>query len=359
MIGTGATGVQVVQELGPRASHLTVFQRTPNLSLPMFQAPLDRALQREQFENGETNAYLDKRLETPNGFPYEAERKVTMDDTPEQRKAYFEKVWAQGGFHFWVAGYSDMFFNKEANRAAYDFWAEKTRARISDPKKRDILAPLQPPHAFGTKRPSLEMRYYEVCDQPNVELVDIRSSPIDHVSPSSIITSDGKEHGPFDIIVLATGYDIILGSILNIEIKGKEGITLKEKWQGGTKTYLGLTCSGFPNFFMVYAAQAPTAFVNGPPLLSYQTKWVADCIAHLQEKGKERIEPLKEAEEKWSELSISSVNKSLFAETDSWYLSANIPGRKREPLCYVGGLNKYVGICRDVATKGYEGFVLE
>lgn len=359
MIGTGSSGIQVIQELGPQVSHLTVFQRTPNLCLPMNQAPLDSASQLKKFLSGELNTSLDKRVETNNGYNVATINKNTMEDTPEARRSFFEKLWELGGFHFWVAGYQDLLYNKEANRVAYDFWAEKTRARIKDIKKKDILAPLQPPYAFGTKNPSMEMRYYEVCDQSNVDVVDIRASPIDHISPTSIITSDGLEHGPFDILVLATGYDIVTGGICNIDIKGKDGLSLKEKWQDGIKTYLGIASSGFPNLFIVYGPQCPTAFANGPPHLTSQTQWVANCIAHLREEGKGNIEATREAEEKWVESSNETVNKSLLVETDSWYMGSNIPGKKREPLCYFGGLNNYVKICKEVASKSYEGFVIE
>lgn len=358
VVGTGASGVQIIQELGPQASHLTVFQRTPNLCLPMNQAPLDSSSQQKSFHDGTLASDLASRLATFSGFNFGFADKDTLADSVEERKKFFEEVWARGWFHFWVGGYRDSFFSKDANRAAYDFWVEKARERIKDPKKRDLLAPLEPPHAIGTKRPSLESRYFEVCDQSNINIVNIKSSSIDHISPTSIITSDDVEHGPFDLIILATGYDIIRGCFANINIKGKEGVSLEKKWEDGLKTYLGMTSSGFPNLFMVYGIQCPTAFSNGPPLLEAQTKWVAGCISYLEKNGKKNIEAKKDEEEKWSELSVASVNASLFAETEGWYMGSNIPGKKREPLGYLGGLNAYLGICSDIANKGYEEFII-
>lgn len=359
VVGTGATGVQLVQEIGPQVSHLTIFQRTPNLCLPMNNGPLDASTQLKNINDGTLASELDSRVASFNGFNFGFAQRDTLKDTPEERRKFFEEVWARGWFNFWLGGYQDSFFNMDANREAYNFWAEKSRERIKDPRKRDLLAPLEPPHAFGTKRPSLESQYFEVCDQSNVDIVDTKASPIDHISSTSIVTKDGVEHGPFDIIVLATGYDIIRGSYSTMNIKGKGGLTLEKKWEDGIKTFLGLTSNGFPNFFFVYGPQAPTAFSNGPPFLEAQTKWVAGLIAHMEKEGKKKVEAKKEEEERWGEISTGSVKASLIDKTEGWYNGTNIPGMKREALCYLGGLDTYLGICRDVAAKGYDAFVFE
>lgn len=358
VVGTGASGVQIIQELAPQSSHLIMFQRTPNMCLPMFQHSLDPSQQKKDFSDGTLSSILDERTTNFSGFNLYVKDKCWKEDTPEARRAFFEEIWAKGWFHFWVAGYKDTLIDEECNRAAYNFWAEKSRARIKDAKKRDLLAPLEPPHAFGTKRPCMEHHYFEVCDSPNVEIVNTKASPIHHITSSSIVTDDGAEHGPFDIIILATGYDTIRGSILNIKIRGKESITLEEKWEGGLKTYLGMTAFGFPNLFITYGVQSPTSFANGPPLLELQTKWVAKCILKLKEGGKKKIEAREEDEKKWSEMSVATVNASLFPKTDSWYMQTNIPGRKKEPLCFLGGLDVYAKKCDEVTTN-YEGFVIE
>lgn len=243
VVGTGSTGVQIAQETAKTAASVTVFQRTPNLALPMEQKRLTR-VEQERRKSEYPNIYKN-RMTTFAGFQYDFVEKKTFDDTPEQREAFYEKLFRNGGFEFWLANYDDYLFDKVANDEAYKFWAKKTRARISDPVKRDILAPLTPPHAFGTKRPSLEQNYYEMLDKPANEVVDIKRTPIVEVTETGIRTEDGK-HREFDVIALATGFDSVTGGMKNMGLKDVDGVELSEKWKNGTFSYLGMTCAGFP-----------------------------------------------------------------------------------------------------------------
>lgn len=210
----------------------------------MQQQPLTKEEQdrRKKTEYEEIFKY---RLTTFAGFGYDYVKRDTFDDTPEEREAFFEKMWQNGGFEFWLAAYQDLLFDNKANREAYNFWAKKTRARITDPEKREILAPLEPPHAFGTKRPSLEQNYYEMLNKPENKVVDVNKYPITHVTEKGIVTADGKLH-EFDVIALATGFDSVTGGMKNMGLKDVDGIPLAEKWKNGTYSYLGMSLSGFP-----------------------------------------------------------------------------------------------------------------
>jgi cation diffusion facilitator CzcD-associated flavoprotein CzcO len=243
VVGTGSTGVQLAQETAKTAGSVTVFQRTPNLALPMQQ----KEITKEEQDNRKAQypEIYKNRMTTFAGFQYDFVDRNTFDDTPEQREAFYNELFSNGGFEYWLANYKDLLFDKDANRQAYDFWAKKTRARISDPRKRDILAPVEPPHAFGTKRPSLEQNYYEMLDKPQNDVVDIKKTPIVEVTETGIKTEDGQ-HREFDVIALATGFDSVTGGMKNMGLVDVDGVTLSEKWKMGTWSYLGMSAAGFP-----------------------------------------------------------------------------------------------------------------
>ena len=253
VIGTGSTGIQIAQETAKDAASVTVFQRTPNLCLPMRQRELTKEEQQEA-KSGYPEIYR-KRLTTFAGFSYDYIEKNTFDDNEEEREKFFESMWEEGGFRFWLAGYKDLLFDSKANDQAYDFWVKKTRARIADPRKRDILAPLKAPHAWGTKRPSLEQNFYEMMDRAENDVVNVKETPITEFTETGIVTSDGKLR-EFDIIALATGFDSVTGGMKNMGLKNTEGKDLAEKWKNGTWTYLGMTCNGFP------VSLSPTCLTN-------------------------------------------------------------------------------------------------
>ena len=245
VVGTGSTGIQLAQEAAREGASVSVFQRTPNLCLPMQQDTLTAEEQNKRKESGEYDDFFKHRMTTFAGFQYTWSEKNTFDDSPEERETFYEERWRNGGFEFWLANYKDLLFDKEANNAAYNFWAKKTRARITDPAKRDILAPLKAPHAFGTKRPSLEQNFYELMDRPENDVIDIKKTPIVEVTETGIKTDDGKVR-EFDVIALCAGFDAVTGGMKSMGLKDVDGVDLGEKWKNGTFSFLGMTTSGFP-----------------------------------------------------------------------------------------------------------------
>ncbi|KAL1654943.1 hypothetical protein SLS61_002693 [Didymella pomorum] len=356
VIGTGSTGVQLATELARVASHLTVFQRTPNMALPMKQEHYDppaQALPREQYSDLFTH-----RKDSFSGFSFNFIPRSTFADTPEQRREVYEDMWAQGDFQFWLATYVDMLFDARANEEAYNFWCEKTRARIEDERVRDILAPQKQPHVFGCKRISLENGYFEIFNQENVTLVDTSKtgSPIECITEKGIRTTQGEHE--FDAIVCATGYDAVTGGLTQIDIHGRGGVSLKDAWKEGAKTYLGMASHGFPNMFFTYGPQAPTAFCNGPTCAELQGDWILNIMDHVRRHNFSTVEVQEKAQEEWKELIWKLANASLLPSVDSWYMGTNIPGKAREPMIYLGGVPTYYKRLEDVAEKGYEGFTL-
>jgi cation diffusion facilitator CzcD-associated flavoprotein CzcO len=354
VIGTGASGVQVIQEASRLAAHVTVFQRTPILALPMQQRRLDVATQHRM--KAHYPALFRRRIETFGGFEFDFNGKSALEVTPEVRRAVYEAAWKEGGFHFWLGTFSDTLMDEASNLTAYEFWRDKTRQRIQDPAVARKLAPDVPPHPFGVKRPSLEQFYYEVFNQNNVDLVDLRDSPIERITPAGVKTGD-REH-ELDILVLATGFDAVTGGLTQIEIRGTQGLTLGEKWAQGARAHLGMASAGFPNLLFIYGPQSPSGFCNGPTCVEVQGDWVVGCLKDLRARGIQRIEATSAAENAWSEHVDELTAMTLFPRADSWYMGANIPGKARQLLNYPGGLPLYRQKCGDCVAKDYEGFVL-
>jgi len=251
----------------------------------------------------------------------------------------YEDLWEQGGFRYWLNTYKDMLFDQKANDEAYKFWLKKVRERIPDPKKAEILAPTNPPHPWGTKRPSLEQCYYEVMSQDNVKLVDVNKSPIVEVTETGLRHKDGFEE--LDILVLATGFDSVTGSLAQLDIRGTTGGTIADHWKDGTKTSMGIAIPTFPNMFFLYGPQAPTAFSNGPSCTQFQAEFVEKAIKLATEKGITRLESTPETEADWCKRMQEKWDITLFPLAKSWYQGANIPGRKVEPLNWAGGMPEY------------------
>jgi cation diffusion facilitator CzcD-associated flavoprotein CzcO len=354
VIGTGASGVQVAQEAAGTAAHLTVFQRTPNMALPMRQKKLDDNTIRRMKEK--YPEMFDKRTKTFAGFDYDVLAKSALEVSDDERQATFERLWEIGGFAPWIGSFSDILLNEEANRAAYKFWRNKTRARINDPAVAEILAPTEPIHPFGVKRPSLEQHFYEIFNQHNVSLVDLRTTPIERITRSGIRTAAGDHK--LDVLVLATGFDAVTGGLTSIDIRGTQGETLKEKWAKGVRAHLGMAVAGFPNLLLVYGPQSPNAFCNGPTCAELQGDWIARLLDHLRQRNYMRVEATVSAEEAWRAQVLELADATLFPRADSWYLGANIPGKPREMLSFTGGLPAYLAKCRESAERGYEGFAL-
>jgi cyclohexanone monooxygenase len=354
VIGTGASGVQVIQEAGKVASHLTVFQRTPILALPMQQQALDEASQRAM--KAHYPEWFRRRAQSAGGlFDIAPDERSALEVSPRERLAVFESAWQKGGFHFWVGTFRDILLDGAANQLAYDFWREKTRARIKDPIMADKLAPAAAPHPFGTKRPSLEQWYYEVFNQDNVALVDVREEFLEEVTPTGVRTA--SRHYELDILVLATGFDASTGGLTQFEIRGLSGRTLKDTWSTGVQTYLGLGIPDFPNLLMLYGPQSPTAFCNGPTCAELQGDWVADCLSYLRDNSLTRIEAKPAAGESWTQHMADLAAGTLLPQADSWYMGANIPGKPRQLLHHLG-VQEYLAFCRGSAENGYSGFEL-
>ena len=273
------------------------------------------------------------------GFLYETQKDIkTFDHSTDEQEAFLQKLWDMGGFRLLANNYGDMLSDAKANRVVYDFWAKKIRERITDPVKRDILAPLEPPHPFGGKRLSLEQDFYEQMNKETVEIVDLKATGISKVVPEGIVTSDGKVR-EFDVIAIATGFDSFTGGLKDINPIGLGGQELREKWKDGTWTAYGLTVSGFPNFFFLYGPQAPTAYANGPSITEPQGEWCVDVMRRMREAGKTRIDGTDEAEKEWKKEIYRLHSFTLRNDVDSWYMvspavSVRIyPGSGTDVIC--------------------------
>ena len=358
VIGTGATGVQVVQETGPIAAHLTVFQRTPNMALPMRQQQLDAEAKRVLKENM-PEKYA-KRARTQAGYDFDCNDyagESAAGYTPEQVQDVLESLWAEGGFVPWLGNFAEMYTSESLNRVVYEFWRDKVRARITDPRLKEKLAPTVPPHPYGVKRISLEQRYYEVYNQDNVELVDINDCPIERVNAAGVLTSDGRTHG-LDVLIFATGFDMVTGGLTAIDIRGTDGVALREKWSEGVSAYLGTMTHGFPNMLFVYGPQAPAGLSNGPSSSELHGDEVIEVIQHMQTQGMSRIESTVQADRRWRERIDSYAADTLFGKANSWYMSNNIPGKKAQMINYPIGMPDYLEQWANIKASGFEGFEL-
>lgn len=359
VIGTGASGVQVIQEIGPIVKHLTVFQRTANNALPMRQEQSGCQGIEEQEQQKKNYPKLFELMKTTfAGWDYDQLTTISTDESPEQHRALAEQLWQQGGFHPWLGNYKDLLTNQEFNDSFYRFWRDKVRARITkpDPELLENLAPELPENPFGTKRPSLEQHYYEVYNQGNVDLVNIRKTPITEVTATGVKTL--TEEYPLDVLILATGFDAVTGSLLQIDIQGVNGIKLTDKWKEGSSTYLGIATAGFPNLLCMYGPQSPTAFAIGPRLAECQGEWIVSCLNNMKHRKQTKIDALSAAEAKWRAETNAITNATLISKADTWYMGTNIPGKPREVLNYMGGLPLYTKILETCAANGYDGFVL-
>lgn len=357
IIGTGASGVQLIQETAKVASHLTVFQRTPNTALPM-DNPAYGASENEAWKQTYP-ATKERMLGTFAGYDYDFDPGLSSKVSPDVRTDFYHKLLRSGGLNFWLGTYSDVLFDQAANDEAYEFWRQSVLPRINSPRNQDLLAPKVPPHPFGTKRVSLENGYFEVFNQDNVELVSLLENPLVQITEDAIQTADGTCH-KVDLIAAATGFDSVTGGITSIDILGTNPqAPLKDQWTKGVGTLFGMTSAGFPNLFFMYGPQAPTAFTTGPSSAECQGDWLVACLSHLRDHGITKIEAKEEAQQAWREHTLEVADKGLFSRAKSWYFGDNIPGKPREALNYMGGLPAYRKKIWHSAHQGYEDFVLE
>lgn len=260
----------------------------------------------------------------------------------------------EGGFRYWLNTYSDMLFDDKANDQAYDSWRRQVLKRMTDPEKQKILAPERKPHPWGTKRPSLEQRYYEVVNEPHVEITDVNANPIEEVKAEGIVTPKGLRE--FDILVLATGFDSVTGSLAQLNIQDTEGRTIGEHWKNGTKTSMGIAIPGFPNMFFCYGPQAPTAISNGPSCTQFQAEWIEEAMKRIQKDGITKFEAKQDAEDDWCKRMNEAWDATLFPMAKSWYSGGNIPGKNIEPLNWAGGMPEYVDSLHKSLENDYQGW---
>jgi len=350
VIGTGATAVQLIPEIAKEVGHLTVFQRTPNYCAPCRNSFVTPETQRQWKSN-----YLEihKRIrQTTVGLMHEFDRRKTFDVPQEERLAFYEQLWAQPGFTKWLSNFHDIMTNEEANEDFAEFVRNKIRARVKDPVVAEKLVPKD--HPFGSKRIPLETNYYEAYNRDNVLLVDVREAPIEHITPNGIKTTE-KEY-EFDVIIYATGFDAVTGSLTRIDIRGEGGQTLKDKWANGPRNYLGLQTAGFPNFFTAINA----AFCNYTVCAESIVEWITDCIRYVRGKGFKRIAPRPQVEDAWIEYINKVAAGSIFTKAKSaWFMGTNIPGKPRAVLLNPIPAPAYRAKCAQAAANGYEGFQLQ
>ncbi|RAL65025.1 hypothetical protein DID88_001133 [Monilinia fructigena] len=324
-IGTGASGIQVIQTIGPIVKHLTVYQRTPNFALPMNQGLLDPEEEVKKKAEGKYEEEFAKTRNTLSGFTYTIQDKDTFDDTPEEREAFFHKLLIeQGGLRFWLNNYKDILFHL-------------THGEL--------------------KRPCLEQNIWEVFSLPHIDIIDVNESPIIEVTEKGVRTKGGEVE--FDVLILATGFDSMTGSLAQLNIQGTDGHMIAQKWKDGTRTSMGIAMNKYPNMFFLYGPQAPTAFSNGLSCIQFQAEYVADTIRGLVEKDITYFEARREAEENWYRRMSEVWNASLFPLAKSWYQGANIPGKKVEPLSWAGGMPEYRATLARSNENGYQGWIVE
>jgi cation diffusion facilitator CzcD-associated flavoprotein CzcO len=354
VVGTGSSGVQAIPLLAQQAAELTVFQRTPNFVVPAHNHPIDPEHQRSVKAN-----YAEFRRanrESAFGIAVPPATKSALEATEEERNAYYELGWYDEDNQLvsLLAGYTDMITNKEANDTAAQYVRDRIAEIVEDP---EVAAALQPTdHPFGTKRPCLGTDYYETFNLPHVRLVNVRKTPLVEITPTGIRTSEREYE--FDAIVFATGFDAMTGALTRIDIRGRDGVALADKWKEGPRTYLGVAVAGFPNLFTITGPGSPSVLSNMIVSIEQHVEWVADAIGALRAGGKATMEASVEAEDAWTRHVDEVGHTTLYPTANSWYMGSNVPGKPRVFLPYIGGVGPYRQKCDDVAAKGYEGFEL-
>lgn len=355
VVGTGATGIQVIQTIAPEVGSLKVFVRTPQYIIPM-QNPKYSAEDWARW--GERFHELKQRVrQTFAGFDYDFDAGPWDEKTPEERIEVLERLWQDGSLSLWLASFPEMFYDEAVSQEVSEFVRAKMRDRLQhDPALCNLLIPTD--YGFGTHRVPLENKYLEVYLQPNVEAVDCRQTPIERVVPNGIQTADGTVH-EVDVIILAVGFDAGSGALTRIDIRGREGRSLKEQWRQEIRTAMGLQVHGYPNLFTTGAPLAPSAALcNMTTCLQQQVDWITGCIAYAREQGKSVVEATKALEDAWVEHHDETAAATLVVKTDSWYMGSNVDGKPRRLLSYIGGVGNYHRKCDELAGQGYPGFAM-
>jgi cation diffusion facilitator CzcD-associated flavoprotein CzcO len=352
VIGTGSTGIQIIQEVARSdAEQLTVFQRTPNYATPKRDRPLEEAEMAEIRAN--YDEIMEKAHNSGSGYPFEFSHETAEGLAMDEVEEILEPRWQKGGFEFFTA-FADLRENEATAEKVGEFVRTKIRETVDDPETAEKLVPTD--HYIGTKRPPQFTDYYGAFNREHVSLVDVTESPIERITPAGIQTADG--HHAFDAIIYATGFDAMTGALLGMDIEGRDGLTLAEKWRDGPETYLGVSVHGFPNLFTITGPQSPSLLSNVPVPIEHHVEWISDAIEYLTNGDIPLIEPTRRAEEAWATHNRETAEETLYTTADSYYRGANIPGKPTVFTLYAGGVDGYHDIIREVAEKGYEGFTL-
>lgn len=353
IIGLGATGVQIVQELAKEDCELTVFVRTPHNILPMRQNPVPEE-EHEAAKGMYAQIFNMAKYGTSFDFPSAAADAVSFyGKSPAEREAHLEALWETGSLGFINHNFTEVSFDREVNAYVYDFWAKKVRARMQDPVKRDIVAPLKQGTWFAGKRTPLEQDYFEMIDRPNVTVVDVKATPIKEFTTNGVVVAetttgndDESKLHELDVVVFATGYDSVTGSLYDMNIRDKHGRLLQEKWEDRIRTYLGLMVPDMPNAFFMYGPQAPTSYTFAPPFLQLEVDWILRVLDKMDEDGVRSVDVSDDEAEAWAQKNWDFYNATaLLKETDSWWVGTNIPGKKREPLLWTAGMSTWWTAC--------------
>ncbi|MEM7408560.1 MAG: NAD(P)/FAD-dependent oxidoreductase, partial [Pseudomonadota bacterium] len=351
VIGTGSSAIQSIPIIAGQASSLTVFQRTANYTVPAWNEKLS-----EEYVASIKSDYPGLRAKSrarPTGFFFPFNVGSALDSPEEERLDTYQEFWDRGGLPF-LGAYGDLLFDKDANDTVANFAREKIRAVVDDPETADLLCP---DNVFGCKRLCVDTGYYETFNLPHVKLIDVAERPIERMTRNGVV-AHGVEH-ECDVIVCATGFAAMTGSFDNMQITGRDGLTLGKKWEAGPRTYLGLSTAGFPNFFMVTGPGSPSVLANMIQSIEQHVDWIADCIMFVRESGAKTIDARVEFEDDWVDHVNEVAQTSLRSTCSSWYVGANIPGRPRVFMPYIGGFPIYVDRCNQVMTNSFEGFDLD
>jgi cation diffusion facilitator CzcD-associated flavoprotein CzcO len=349
VIGTGASGVQVISRVARQADHLTVFQRTANWVIPVWNAPMEK-----DFETWVKARYPEIRAKcfaSSGGTPFDPPEGAALEADETRRKQVLDTYWKKGGIAFFGA-FTDVFSSVEANEIMCAYVRDYIHRTVKDPKLAQRLTPND--HPIGTKRPPMDDHYYETFNRNNVSLVNLRESPITGCSADGLETTGG--HHDLDVLVLATGFDAITGALTAIDIVGKDGLRLRDVWAKGAETFLGLGIAAFPNLFTITGPLSPSVLANTPVAVEQHVNWIAQCLQYMRDQQLVEIETRKDAQEAWTEHTAEVAGHTLYPRSNSWYFGSNIPGKPRQFGVYVGGFSNYAARCDAVAQAGYEGF---
>ncbi len=352
VIGTGSSAIQAIPVIAKEAASLTVFQRTPNYSIPARTKPMTSDYEREWKSEYARRREIMRQTRVGNYF--DRSDISALDVSEAERRKIYEDRWAVGGTRF-MSSFKDLAVNQAANDTAAEFVREKIREIVKDPATAELLVAKDYP--IGTKRICADSGYFETFNRDNVRLIDLNANPIERITPSGLIA--GEEAHAFDCLVFATGFDAMTGTLLRIGIQGRDGLKLEDKWEAGPRTYLGLMTAGFPNMFMITGPGSPSVLSNMMVSIEQHVDWVADCLAYLRAHDVEAMEADQAAEDAWVEHGNEVAYQTLYPGAASWYMGANIPGKPRVFMPYIGGVGAYRAKCDAIASAGYEGFQLE